>query len=219
MNEKMRVLVVDDEPDIRELLDMTLARMGLECDCAASVAEAREHLRTQSYNLCLTDMRMPDGGGLDIVRLIEADHPALPVAVITAHGSTENAVAALKAGAFDYLSKPVSLAQLRTLVKSALALPEGKVYDAFVELLQSNVLGVGASVQVRAVRHITGEEQQSDEFVGLHCIISCGGCCIGISPPCIGISPSLYSGISCCGISPIRSPVCMAAAIVPATMS
>lgn len=121
-----RILVVDDEADIRELLDMTLARMGLACDCAASVAEARKLLGVNEYRLCLTDMRMPDGDGLELVRHIETQHPTLPVAVITAHGSTENAVAALKAGAFDYLSKPVSLAQLRTLVKSALALPEGK---------------------------------------------------------------------------------------------
>jgi two-component system response regulator PilR (NtrC family) len=121
-----RVLVVDDEADIRELLDMTLARMGLACDCAASVAEAQRYLNDNEYRLCLTDMRMPDGDGLELVRHIEAKYPTLPVVVITAHGSTENAVTALKAGAFDYLSKPVSLAQLRTLVKSALALPESK---------------------------------------------------------------------------------------------
>jgi len=121
-----RVLIVDDEADIRELLDMTLARMGLECDCAASLGEARQYLAKGSYQLCLTDMRMPDGDGLELVKHIEAQCPTLPVAVITAHGSTENAVAALKAGAFDYLSKPVSLVQLRTLIHSALALPEGK---------------------------------------------------------------------------------------------
>ncbi|WP_126443925.1 sigma-54-dependent transcriptional regulator [Sulfuricystis multivorans] len=119
-----RVLIVDDEADIRELLDMTLARMGLECDSAASVAEAKRLLRERAYQLCLTDMRMPDGDGLQLVREIETHYPTLPVAVITAHGSTENAVAALKAGAFDYLAKPVSLAQLRTLVKSALTVPE-----------------------------------------------------------------------------------------------
>ncbi|MCX8085307.1 MAG: sigma-54 dependent transcriptional regulator [Rhodocyclaceae bacterium] len=126
MNRQGRVLVVDDEADIRELFDMTLARMGLECDCASSIADARQHLLTQRYGLCLTDMRLPDGSGLELVKLIGERYPELPVAVITAHGSMENAVAALKAGAFDYLSKPVSLMQLRTLVKSALALPEGK---------------------------------------------------------------------------------------------
>ncbi|MDP1526554.1 MAG: sigma-54 dependent transcriptional regulator [Rhodocyclaceae bacterium] len=126
MTEKIRVLVVDDESDIRELLDMTLARMGLACDCAANITEARHLLGQHAYRLCLTDMRMPDGDGIELVRHIEATYPTVPVAVITAHGSTENAVAALKAGAFDYLSKPVSLAQLRTLIKSALALPESR---------------------------------------------------------------------------------------------
>lgn len=126
MSGNPRVLIVDDEADIRELLDMTLARMGLECDCAASVAAARQLLEGKAYQLCLTDMRMPDGDGLELVRHIEAHHPTLPVAVITAHGNTENAVAALKSGAFDYLAKPVSLAQLRTLVKSALTVPENR---------------------------------------------------------------------------------------------
>jgi two-component system response regulator PilR (NtrC family) len=117
------VLVVDDEADIRELLDLTLSRMGLAADCAGSVAEARAYLEQESYQLCLTDMRLPDGEGLEVVRMVAERSPETPVAVITAFGSTENAVAALKAGAFDYLAKPVALDQLRTLVKSALNLP------------------------------------------------------------------------------------------------
>ncbi|MBC7803224.1 MAG: sigma-54-dependent Fis family transcriptional regulator [Candidatus Parcubacteria bacterium] len=121
---EQRVLVVDDEPDIRELLELTLAKMGLGVDTAASIAEARERLRGARYQLCLTDMRLSDGEGLELVRHIAALPGDLPVAVITAHGSAENAVAALKAGAFDYVSKPVGLEQLRTLVKSALSLPE-----------------------------------------------------------------------------------------------
>ncbi len=121
--EKKRVLVVDDEADIRELLDLTLARMGLLADCAGSLAEARHMLASQRYQLCLTDMRLPDGEGLDLVRHIAETVADLPVAVITAHGSTENAVSALKAGAFDYIAKPVSLDQLRGMVKSALDLP------------------------------------------------------------------------------------------------
>ena len=121
--ESARVLVVDDEADIRELLDLTLARMGLAADCAATVDEARRFLEHQSYKLCLTDMRLPDGEGLEIVRLIGERYGQTPVAVITAFGSAENAVAALKAGAFDYLAKPVALEQLRTLIKSALNLP------------------------------------------------------------------------------------------------
>jgi len=117
------VLVVDDEADIRELLELTLLRMGLAVASAASVAEAYALLKEKSFDLCLTDMRLPDGDGLELVRHIGQDFADLPVAVITAYGSAENAVAALKAGAFDYLSKPVSLEDLRTLVKSALKLP------------------------------------------------------------------------------------------------
>jgi two-component system response regulator PilR (NtrC family) len=121
---EQRVLVVDDEPDIRELLELTLARMALGVDSAGSIAEAKERLRSTRYQLCLTDMRLPDGEGLELVQHIAGLPGDLPVAVITAYGSAENAVAALKAGAFDYVSKPVGLEQLRTLVKSALSLPE-----------------------------------------------------------------------------------------------
>jgi two-component system response regulator PilR (NtrC family) len=123
MSAKSQVLVVDDEADIRELLGMTLARMGLDAHCAASTTEAYALLARHSYDLCLTDMRLPDGDGLTVLDYVAKNHPSLPVAVITAHGSTENAVAALKAGAFDYLPKPVSLDQLRKLVLSALKLP------------------------------------------------------------------------------------------------
>jgi two-component system response regulator PilR (NtrC family) len=117
-----RVLVVDDESDIRELLALTLQRMGLETDTASSTFEAEQYLRKQTYDLCLTDMRLPDGDGLGLLGHVIKDYPGTPVAVITAYGSAENAVAALKAGAFDYLSKPVSLTQLRALVNSALKL-------------------------------------------------------------------------------------------------
>ncbi|MBI5908661.1 MAG: sigma-54-dependent Fis family transcriptional regulator [Betaproteobacteria bacterium] len=118
------ILVVDDEADIRELLELTLVRMGLAVESAAGVAEAHALLSAKQFDLCLTDMRLPDGEGLDLVRYIGEHCGDLPVAVITAYGSAENAVAALKAGAFDYLSKPVSLEDLRTLVKSALKLPQ-----------------------------------------------------------------------------------------------
>ncbi len=123
MNAKSHVLVVDDEADIRELLGMTLARMGVESHGASSCEEALALLAVNSYNLCLTDMRLPDGDGLSVLEYVAKNHPQTPVAVITAHGSTENAVAALKAGAFDYLAKPVSLEQLRALIRSALNLP------------------------------------------------------------------------------------------------
>jgi two-component system response regulator PilR (NtrC family) len=116
------VLVVDDEADIRELLELTLIRMGLGVDSAGSVAEAKRLLGQREYDLCLTDMRLPDGEGIELVRHISAACVDTPVAVITAYGSTESAVAALKAGAFDYLSKPIALDQLRSLIKSALSL-------------------------------------------------------------------------------------------------
>jgi two-component system response regulator PilR (NtrC family) len=117
-----RALVVDDESDLRELLELTLVGMGLDVDCAPDLASARRLLAGGRYALCLTDMRLPDGDGLSLVVEIAAAHPATPVAVITAYGSAENAVAVLKAGAFDYLSKPVSLEALRALVRSALRL-------------------------------------------------------------------------------------------------
>jgi two-component system response regulator PilR (NtrC family) len=122
MNAKNHVLVVDDEAHIRELLGMTLSRMGLDAHCASSTSEAFELLAGHHYDLCLTDMRLSDGDGLAVLEYVAKHHPNLPVAVITAHGSAENAVAALKAGAFDYVSKPVQLQQLRTLVQQALKL-------------------------------------------------------------------------------------------------
>jgi two-component system response regulator PilR (NtrC family) len=120
---KSRVLIVDDEADIRELLSLTLQRMGLDTDCAAGEFEATQLMQKHAYDLCLTDMRLPDGDGLKLLEHVGQHFASTPVAVITAHGSAENAVAALKAGAFDYLAKPVSLSQLRALVRSALKLP------------------------------------------------------------------------------------------------
>jgi two-component system response regulator PilR (NtrC family) len=123
MNRKA-VLIVDDEADIRELLVLTLSRMGVDADTASTFKEAQEALKTRQYDLALTDMRLPDGDGLMVLRHIAEHHGNTPVAVITAFGSTENAVAALKAGAFDYLAKPIKLEQLRPLVMSALKLPK-----------------------------------------------------------------------------------------------
>jgi two-component system, NtrC family, response regulator PilR len=115
-------LIVDDEHDIRELLVLTLGRMGLRTDTAANMAAARAQLARNSYDLCLTDMRLPDGSGIDLVAEISAHHPNTPTAVITAFGNVEAAVDALKAGAFDFVSKPVDLAVLRGLVQRALDL-------------------------------------------------------------------------------------------------
>lgn len=141
------VLVVDDEADIRELLELTLLRMGLGVRSAGSVQEAMSCLNEESFALCLTDMRLPDGEGLELVEYISAHCADLPVAVITAHGSTENAVAALKAGAFDYVSKPLTLEQLRALVKSALNLP-----DKAPERSESGHQLLGESAPIQHVR-------------------------------------------------------------------
>ena len=119
-----RALIVDDEPDILELLAITLGRMRIttvEADC---VAAAKERLATEKFDLCLTDMRLPDGDGLEIVRHIQQNHSDTPVAVITAHGNMETAILAMKLGAFDFVSKPVDLTKLRELVASALKLQE-----------------------------------------------------------------------------------------------
>lgn len=160
MNEKMnkryqnpvpRVLVVDDEADIRELLELTLAKMGLSADSVGSVAEAKKLLENNHYNLCLTDMRLPDGEGLDVVKWIGMHHEETPVAVITAYGSMSNAVTALKAGAFDYLSKPVSLEQLRTLVKSAISLPQAEIQ---LDTEESCGQLVGVSMAIDSVREM-----------------------------------------------------------------
>ena len=128
MTQKQTCLIVDDETDIRELLVMTLERMDIDTYSASCVEDAKVLLKQRPYSLCLTDMQMPDGTGLDLVNYINEFHTGLPVAVITAHASADNAVSALKAGAFDYLSKPLSLKQLRPVIEFALKLsPQANV--------------------------------------------------------------------------------------------
>jgi two-component system response regulator PilR (NtrC family) len=171
MTTRPTCLIVDDETDIRELLVLTLERMGISTDSAADVDDAKFLLSQRRYALCLTDMRLPDGNGLDLVKHINNNYPGLPVAVITAYGSADNAVSALKAGAFDYLSKPISLNQLRPLVQSALRLPTPQTPSS------SNPAMIGESsamVQVRSLIeklarsqapvHICGESGSGKEL-------------------------------------------------------
>ncbi|MBI2779759.1 MAG: sigma-54-dependent Fis family transcriptional regulator [Gammaproteobacteria bacterium] len=136
-------LVVDDEPDIRELLELTLGRMEIDTFAAENLTQARALLAQHPFDLCLTDMRLPDGSGMELVEHIQKNHASLPVAVITAHGSMEMAISALKAGAFDFVSKPVDLHVLRTLVTAALKLSE-----------QSTQPGGYTGVRERRSRHI-----------------------------------------------------------------
>ncbi len=118
------ILIVDDEPDIRELLAMTVRRMGLDAFCAESVDGARRMLEKRRFDFCLTDMKLPDGTGLQLIEHVQQHHEGMPVAVITAFGSIELAIDSMKAGAFDFLSKPIDLERLRNLVSNALRLGE-----------------------------------------------------------------------------------------------
>lgn len=122
--DKPLALIVDDEPDIRELLDITLQRMNISCRSAKNLDEAYSALGQQHFDLCLADMRLPDGDGIGLVKYIARNHPKTPVAMITAHGSMETAIEALKAGAFDFVSKPVDLNVLRQLVDTAIRLSQ-----------------------------------------------------------------------------------------------
>jgi two-component system response regulator PilR (NtrC family) len=163
------VLLVDDEPDILELLELALHKMGLEVDKAGNMREALAKLAARKYDLCLTDMRLPDGDGLQIVQNIAQHNMDVPVAVITAHGNMENAVSALKAGAFDYLSKPVSLDQLRALVNSALKLPQTGPPEDKIMLGHSPAMQKVRELIKRVARseapvHISGESGSGKEL-------------------------------------------------------
>ncbi len=169
-----RVLVVDDEADLRELLELTLIGMGLDVDCAADLGQARTFLSTKVYSLCLCDMRLPDGDGLGLVAQIKIARPDLAVAVITAFGSAENAVAALKAGAFDYLSKPVALEALRSLVRTALKLPasgqttSAATSEAAIKLKMASDAMLGQSPQMNEVRATIARLARSMAPVHIH---------------------------------------------------
>jgi two-component system response regulator PilR (NtrC family) len=166
-----RILVVDDEADLRELLEITLVKMGLDVDSASTVREARSLLGQHAYALVLTDMRLPDGTGLELVREVAGLGPGTPIAVITAYGSAENAVIALKAGAFDYVSKPVVLDDLRTMVRSALRLSEKPAAGAAQEVGESdsgNSRLLGRSQAMQALRAQIGRLARSQAPIAIN---------------------------------------------------
>ncbi len=154
---RQTALVIDDEPDIRELLVMTLTRMGLAVDTAATQAEAFARLGEHEYDLCFTDMRLPDGNGQDIIAHVARHQPQTPIAMITAFGNVDAAVNALKAGAFDFVSKPVDLAVLRRLVQTALKLGEQRK----AETQGSNEKLIGQSAAMQAVRQTIAKVARS----------------------------------------------------------
>jgi two-component system response regulator PilR (NtrC family) len=171
---KPTALVIDDEPDIRELLSITLDRMDIATRTCEDVASAKRLLANQAYDLCLTDMRLPDGDGLELVDWIQQEVPGTPVAVITAHGSVETAVKALKLGAFDFVSKPLDLNDLRKLVTAALKLkgvsfskgPSGTPGLVGKSAAIDKVRGMIAKVsRSQAPVHISGESGTGKELV------------------------------------------------------
>ncbi|MGE6660307.1 sigma-54-dependent transcriptional regulator [Pseudomonas sp. NPDC077408] len=173
MTVRQKALIIDDEPDIRELLEITLGRMKLDTRSARNLKEAKECLAREHYDLCLTDMRLPDGCGLELVQFIQQQYPQLPVAMITAYGSLDTAIGALKAGAFDFLTKPVDLGRLRELVNTALRLrtPNPNELSVDSRLLGAsppmNVLRkqIGKLARSQAPVYISGESGSGKELV------------------------------------------------------
>ena len=169
MNQPL-ALVIDDEPDICELLTLTLGRMNIRALAAADIASARQLLAENTFDLCLTDMRLPDGDGLELVEWMQTHLPGVPVAVITAHGNVETAVQALKLGAFDFISKPLDLGNLRNIVANALRLragdesggPQLQGNSPRVEALREMINKVARS---QAPVHISGESGTGKELV------------------------------------------------------
>ncbi len=169
-----RVLIIDDEPDIRELLEITLGRMQLTTDCAENIARAKQLLQQNTYALCLTDMHLPDGNGLSLVEFIQQQFPRLPVAVITAHGSVDAAIESMKAGAFDFISKPVDLTVLRKLVNTAIQssqlpttekLPAESLIIGQSKAIQDLTRSIQKLARSQAPIYISGESGSGKELV------------------------------------------------------
>jgi len=175
-SEQPVVLVVDDEPDLLELVGLTLSRMSLQTRTAPDLGNARRLLKAERFDLCLTDMRLPDGDGLDLVAWIQEHRPSVPVAVITAHGNVESAVRALKLGAFDFVSKPLDLGVLRKLVGSAIKLRSALDEEASASLQGPRLVGsspvmeqlrdmIARVARSQAPVHICGESGTGKELV------------------------------------------------------
>ncbi len=162
---KAHALVVDDERDLLELLKITLTRMGIRCTTAMDLATANRLLDRQAFDLCLTDMRLPDGNGIELVRRIAREFPQLPVAMITAHGNMDSAVEAMKAGAFDFVSKPVDLNVLRRLVESALRLDRK---DSGKAKADNTLQLLGNSNAIRALRRLIAKLARSQAPIYIH---------------------------------------------------
>lgn len=168
-----KALIIDDEPDIRELLEITLGRMQIDTQSAAGVTEAKQLLTHNRYDLCLTDMRLPDGNGLEIVEFIQQSQPKLPVAVITAHGSIDTAIESMKAGAFDFISKPVDLSTLRKLVNTAIEssqltsqpLPKLTPIIGESKAIQDLIRSIEKLARSQAPVYISGESGSGKELV------------------------------------------------------
>lgn len=167
-----KALIIDDEPDIRELLSITLNRMDIHTEVAANVAEAKKLLDKMEFNLCLTDMKLPDGNGLDIVSYVQKNKPELPIAVITAHGNLDTAVQAMKLGAFDFLNKPIDINALRKLVSTAITsnkLESDKHGDDEIIGESQSIYQLKASIKKlarsQAPVYISGESGSGKELV------------------------------------------------------
>jgi two-component system response regulator PilR (NtrC family) len=163
-------LIIDDEPDIRELLEITLNRMDIQCVCVNDLTSAKRTLKTKNFDICLTDMKLPDGNGVEFVSYLQNNYPNVPIAVITAHGNMETAIQALKSGAFDFITKPVDLAVLRSLVNDALNISTGKIRSEKNLVGESDVIKRIRETIVKLARsqapiYISGESGVGKELV------------------------------------------------------